>query len=163
MIKNNYVQSENKKKVYEAFLNDTVREDHYSEGNGIYRFSAFAELGCSDEKKLDKDLEELLNELYKLLVKPSRIFVYGNSVEIDWSPNGLQVVTSKENYLNISLEFAKFLDNAYINKLIVNEGSFCDDPDEFTDNQNREINNHPSFDKECFGYDEIEIIDFRRK
>lgn len=157
MVKDNYAYDENERKVYKIFECDALRHDHYSDGNGIYRFDALAYFNCSCKNDIGEVAEEILERLYKLEVKPSRMSIFEDCIEVSWEANGFQIVSSKEQYLKLSLEFAKFLDSANIKELKLNEGSFDDDP-EYTEPV---INLNPKFDNTCFGSNEIKVIDWR--
>jgi hypothetical protein len=152
----------NQYKVFYAFATDGVRDDHYSQGNGIYRLSASLTIDESKKDKINSIVQELIEILSETSVIPSRITIYDNlAIEIDWAPNGFQKVRSKAQYLDLVLEFVEFLNEVDIYDLVLNIGIFDDDPDKLADSPFRAININPSFNSRCFGHDEIEVIDFR--
>lgn len=158
MKENPNVLSPNECKVMEVFARDCVDCDHYESGNEIYRYSAYKYCDLSG-KTLKEAIVELLDNLNSIEIRPSRILIWGCNIEIDWTPKPYQVVTSRDEYLQLSLHFAQYLDKINIQDLKINTGSFLDDSYEIPEYDKEKIKYNPEFDKNCFGWDdEIEII-----
>jgi len=156
-MNNNEKAMNDKEVVMKAFQNDEVRDDHYDGQCGIYRLAADISMD------VDNDFQGFYDKISQISIRPSRILIYNNyRVGIDWSPKGFQMVTSKHQYLNLVLDFVDYLHSISIDGLSVDTGMFCDDPDWLSNNPIRNINAKPSFNKECFDYSEIQVIDFRR-
>ncbi|AVK49003.1 hypothetical protein AXY43_13770 [Clostridium sp. MF28] len=151
--------SKNMDEVYRAFINkDWVREDHYSDCNGVYRFCAVAKYKGLNEKNINEAVLNLTKKLYKLPIIPSRIFVSDYElIEVEWAARDYQIVNDKMQYLKLSLEFAKFLDECGIDELMINSGAYNDDPEFFKDSFNTKFNTNPKFNIECFGHKNIEM------
>lgn len=159
MKKNELMFSKNIDEVYGAFICEKgVRKEHYSNCNGIYRFCAVAKYEVLNENNINEVVLNLTQKLYKLPIIPSRIFVSDyDLIEVEWAAKDLQIVKDKIQYLKLSLEFAKFLDESGIDELIINSGAFNDDPEFFKDALNRKFNTNPEFSVECFGHKNIDI------
>ncbi|OEH56402.1 hypothetical protein AQ616_02470 [Oceanobacillus sp. E9] len=137
-----------------------ARSDHYDGVNGIYRFSAYLEIDDGDsEENYAKYLERVSEILSKLSVRPNRIYVCDNKFEIDWYPKGFQIVMTREQYLQLMLEFAAFLNDTEIPNFYINDGSFGDDPEEPVRSVNNTVNFLPKFNSRCFGLKKSETVD----
>lgn len=159
MKKNELTFSKNIDEVYGAFICEKgVREDHYSNCNGIYRFCAVVKYKGLNERNINEAVLNLTQKLYKLPIIPSRIFIVDYELmEVEWAAKDYQIVKDKMQYLKLSLEFAKFLDESGIDELMVNLGAFNDDPEFFKDSSNKKFNTNPKFNVECFGHKNIEM------
>lgn len=127
--------SQNKYDVLRVFASDSVREDHFNEGAAISRFAAFAEeiegvkiINSRSKKKTEANIMRFMSVLNSLSIRPYYVFIHGDVIEVSWYPNGWHIITSKKNYLELSLEFIKYIDSLYFCKMRVNTGSFDDDP-----------------------------------
>lgn len=152
--------SQNEYEVIKAFALDKVREDHYQDGNGIYRLSAMVtELGGRkiinkvNTEETKENIKLFINILKLLKIRPCRVYTDFDYLIIDWSPNGDQVVTSREEYLRLSLEFARYIDSITFCTMSVHTNSFDDDPQFNEDGDiSNYINNYsPHFLEESFG------------
>ncbi|WP_440614950.1 hypothetical protein [Bacillus subtilis] len=138
-----------------------ARSDHYDGVNAIYRLPAYVKIPegtCEDG--LERQLQKLIKDLSELSVKPNRIYIYDDKLEIDWYPKGYQMVMSRGQYAGLLLEFAEFLNNAPIPDLYIQDGYFGDDPeDSVRAVSNDMVNFFPEFNSRCFGLKENESMD----
>lgn len=161
--------SQNQYDVLMTFAEDYVREDHYMDGAGIGRFSASTEefegekiINVENREETEANIKQFITALNSLRIRPYRVFIDGGVVDVEWYSNGWQIITSRKNYLELSLEFAKYIDSLYFCKMLINTGSFDDDPFYKEDMGNTHTKNYNShFTKDSFGNDvnkEIEVM-----
>jgi len=138
-----------------------VRSDHYAGINAIYRLPACVKIPdgtCGDG--LERLLQKLVKDLSNLSVRPNRIYIHDDMIEIDWYPKGYQMVMNRGQYVGLLLEFAEFLNKAPIQDLIIQKGFFDDDPEETVRSVSNEIINFfPEFNSSCFGLNDNESIE----
>jgi len=139
------------------------REDHFDGENTLYRLAAY--IPRDSNESMDKLVEYshfLKDILSELPVRPYRLFIHKDCYEIDWAPVGCQVLSSRAQYAQLLLNFAKFLDEDYFCNLNIQIqlGSLGDDPLESIHGiSNEDINFSPTFIPECFGNEgNIEVI-----
>jgi hypothetical protein len=136
-----------------------ARSDHYDGVNAIYRLAGCIKLSGSITLK---QLENHVNKLAILPVRPNRCFVHDNILEIEWHPKGFQMVMNQEQYKDLILEFVEFLDEAPL-PLLVQQGFLQDDPEASVKSVSNDlVNFYPKFNQNCFGSDNeepIEILD----
>lgn len=137
-----------------------ARDDHYDKENAIYRLSACVKISNSTTFS---QVYTLLYDLSKLEVRPRRLFLNENMLEVDWAPRGFQMVMNRGQYAGLVLEFAEFLNKTGIPDLVIQEGFFWDDPGESVKGVSADlINFFPTFNADCFGAKDnepIEIMD----
>jgi hypothetical protein len=157
------VKSENERKVIDAFNNGRVDEEHYQKGYALYRFSAIKHIDYKNINDLEEACTETLTKLHFIDIRPERIFLYNGSLEIDWTPRAHQCIQSREEYLELALEFAKFIDQLGDRDIEVNSGSFFDDAYLVPSYEKHKIKYNPKFNRKCFNWNnEIEVIDITR-
>lgn len=156
-----------------AFEEEYIREDHYDGNNGIYRFAANITMFSNkkiiipdDDEATMRNIQELKLKLESLEIPPSAIFIYRHtdSIAIDWWANGYQVVSSKEEYLKISLEFSEYIDKLTFADFEINTGMYCDDPFYTSGDEQKVYKNYNTrFILENFGSsgEKIEVISLR--
>lgn len=131
--------------VVVAFDKEKVRTDHFNGRNGIFKLSA------NIEKKDVESVEWLIDELQALPIVPAALFIMsGDLINICWYPQGYLLLTSKEEYLTLCLNFASYLDKLNLG-LTYDRGSLHDDPvveEDITADKKKYIN--PSFSEEVF-------------
>lgn len=149
---------ENEYEVLKCFATDGVDDEHYKDGNGIYRFSATVErlggrmiINPTNPEETAENIKLFIGIMNLLRIRPYRVWIYPESLEIDWASNDAQIVTSREKYLRLSLEFARYIDSIKACSMKVNTGSFSDSP-KCKDELNNYIKNYnPCFTEESFG------------
>lgn len=127
--------SENKKKVFEAFINgDEVRADHYNGENGLYSFEAMTKnlygqpiLNRKDKVGTERNLTLLHHVLTDLPVKPDQMFVWDDYINLVWGGRGI-VFENKYDYMIYALQFAEYIDSLGFDNLEIQTGSFGSDP-----------------------------------
>ncbi|MED3602906.1 hypothetical protein P4472_13595 [Bacillus subtilis] len=104
------------------------RNDHYDGVNAIYRLAAYVPVpeGCSPDG-IRRQIKKLIKELNKLEVRPNRLNIYEDMIEIDYYPKGYQMVMNRGQYAGLQLEFAEFRNKAPILDLFFQDGFFRDD------------------------------------
>lgn len=160
---NNISIKSNRVKVLEEFAFDYPRDDHYSNGNGVFRFSIITQNLNLNEKEMRAYVHQLLAKLYKMPIIPSRIYINDDSIfdiEVEWEAKDFQVVLDKNQYLKLALQFADYIDEQEIQDFEINTGTFNDDPVFTKYIGTRKINENPVFNNECFGYELIEVLDY---
>jgi hypothetical protein len=138
-----------------------ARSDHYDGINAIYRFPARVKIpeGTSADG-LNRQLQKLIKDLSKLSVRPNRINIHDDMLEIDWYPKGYQMVMNRGQYAGLLLEFAEFLNKAPIRNLLIQEFYFGDDPEDSVRSvSNDMVNFFPEFNAACFGSEDKEPIE----
>lgn len=156
----NLNMSKNEEMIIEAFNRGRVDEEHYEKGYALYRFSAFAKLNYENDNNIQEKVSKFLERLDVLDIRPERIFLWGGKAEIDWTPRAHQCVESREDYLRLALEFARFIDEIGSYDMEVNTGSFWDDANLVPDNETHKGKYKTKFNKECFDWqEEITIYD----
>lgn len=134
-----------------------ARSDHYDRENAIYRLSACVKISNGTAFS---QVYTLLKEISKLKVLPKRLFFYEDMLEIDWAPRGFQMVMNRAHYAGLVLEFAEFLNETGIPDLIIQEGFFGDDPKMGVKGVDNDlINFFPTFNEDCFGTKDNELIE----
>jgi hypothetical protein len=141
-----------------------ARSDHYDGINAIYRLPACVKIPdgtCGDGLK--RQLQKLIKDLSKLSVRPNRIYIHDDMIEIDWYPKGYQMVMNRGQYAGLLLEYAEFLNKAPIRDLFIQDGYFGDDPEDSVRSVSNDlVNFFPEFNSKCFGATDsepIEVID----
>lgn len=141
-----------------------VRSDHYDGINAIYRLPACVKIPegtCGDG--LERFIQKLIKDLSEMSVRPNRIYIHDDMIEIDWYPKGYQMVMNRGQYAGLLLVYAEFLNKAPIRDLFIQEGYFGDDPEDSVRSvSNDSVNFFPEFNSKCFGAtnsEAIEIID----
>lgn len=138
-----------------------VRSDHYDGINAIYRLPACVKIPegtCGDG--LERLLQKLVKDLSNLSVRPNRIFIHDDLIEIDWYTKGYQMVMNRGQYVGLLLEFAEFLNKAPIQNLLIQDGYFGDDPEDSVRSvSNDMVNFFPEFNSSCFGLRDNESIE----
>ncbi|ATO26990.1 hypothetical protein RA13_02320 [Bacillus atrophaeus] len=146
--------------IANASLTD-ARSDHYDGINAIYRLPAFVRIpegNCGDG--LERLLQKLVKDLSDLSVRPNRIFIHDDMIEIDWYTKGYQMVMNRGQYVGLLLEFAEFLNKAPIHGLLIQYGYFGDDPEDSVRSvSNDMVNFFPEFNSSCFGLKDNESIE----
>lgn len=161
MISINNVPSENEKKVIDAFNNGEVDRQHYEKGHALYEFNALKHNKCKDDNDWREQIRNTIEKLGSLNIRPGRVCIWKSSMEIDWIPKGYRGVESKEDYLRLSLEFARFIDEIGDDDVMLNTGSFWDDALFVSDDDMYPIVYKTKFNPDCFNWDEeIEVIYF---
>ncbi|SHN33738.1 hypothetical protein [Gracilibacillus kekensis] len=138
-----------------------AREDHYDGINAIYRLAACVPIQKdSSPHGIRRQLRRLIKDLLKLDVKPNRIFVHDDKLEISYYPKRFQMVMTRGQYTGLQLEFAEFLNKSSIRDLMIHDGCYRDDPEYSVKAVNNElINFYPEFNSQCFGARENEPIE----
>lgn len=159
----------NQRKIILLFLKNWVREDHYDGKNELYRLTA--SLYSITGKWINKgniltkeNIEDIKLLLSSLSIPPHRIFITYDNVVVDWIPNGALVLNSKDEYLQLVLDFIAYLDKLDFVKFDTELDSFGDDPQEpYEDTENLRKVCYPKFTVENFGAidREIEVYDCR--
>ncbi|MDR4316647.1 Uncharacterised protein [Niallia circulans] len=143
-----------------AALTD-VRSDHYDGINAIYRLPACVKIPEGTcENGLERQLQKLIKDLSELSVRPNRIYIHDDMIEIDWYPKGYQMVMNRGQYVGLLLEFAEFLNKVPIQDLLIQDGYFGDDPEDSVRSvSNDMVNFFPEFNSNCFGLRDNESIE----
>lgn len=144
---------------------NTARNDHYDGVNAIYRLAACLKIPKKTSPDgVNRQVKKLVKELSKLEVRPNRINVFDNMLEIDWYPKGYQMVMNRGQYAGLMLEFAEYLNDSKIWGLFIQDGCFDDDPEDSVKGvSNDMIHFFPEFNAACFGaedHESIKIMDF---
>jgi hypothetical protein len=164
--------SENDYTVYKDFIQDKVRPDHYNHRNGIYRYGAFVNdiygkriIDSDNGLETDNNVQKLKEILNTLSIRPEAIFISDDHIEIIWASRKYAIVKSWRQYMSLSLEFTKYIDNIDFTNLLINNGAFEDDPNFSQDMKTCKKHYHPHFTMKYFGNvePEIRILDFRQK
>lgn len=137
------------------------RNDHYDGVNAIYRLAAYVPVpeGCSPDG-IRRQIKKLIKELNKLEVRPNRLNIYEDMIEIDYYPKGYQMVMNRGQYAGLQLESAEFLNKAPILDLFFQDGFFGDDPEDSVRSvSNDKVNFFPEFNSACFGAEDNEPIE----
>ncbi|HDR7314291.1 hypothetical protein MXL46_19040 [Heyndrickxia sporothermodurans] len=140
-----------------------ARSDHYDGVNAIYRLSACVSIpkGTSNDG-VERQVKKVTKDLAKLSVRPNRIFIHDNMIEIDWYPKAYryQMVMNRGQYVGLLLEFAEFLNKAPIQDLYIQDGFFDDDPEDSVRSVDNDlVNFFPEFNSKCFGAEDKESIE----
>lgn len=155
--------TKNENMVYEAFEKGKVDEQHYEKDFALYRFSAFKYIPYENINQFEEEVTETLTRLHTLNIRPERVFLYGGRIEIDWTPRAHQCIQSREEYLELALEFAKFIDQLGDRDIEVNTGSFFDDAYLVPSHEKHKIKYNPKFNRERFNWnEEIEVLDWEK-
>lgn len=139
------------------------RGDHYDGINAIYRLAACVPIpkGSSPDG-IRRQVRRLRKDLEKLEIRPNRIIIHDDMIEIDFYPKTYQMVMTIGQYIGLLIEFAEFLNKAPITDLNIQDGFFGDDPEcSVRSIDNDLVNFFPEFNSTCFGaedYEPIEII-----
>jgi hypothetical protein len=154
------IRYKNNFQIAVAGLTD-VRSDHYDGINAIYRLPASVRIPegtCGDG--LERLLKKLIKDLSELGVRPNRIYIHDDRIEIDWYPKGYQMVMNRGQYVGLLLEFAEFLNKSPIQELLIQDGYFGDDPEDSVRSvSNDMVNFFPEFNSSCFGLKDNESIE----
>jgi hypothetical protein len=138
-----------------------ARSDHYDGINAIYRLPACVPIpeGSSSDG-IRRQIQKLIKDLVKLSVRPNRIIIHDDMIEIDWYPKGYQMVMNRGQYAGLLLEFAKFLNAAPIRDLLIQDGYFGDAPEDSVRSVNNDqVNFFPEFNSKYFGATDREPIE----
>lgn len=137
------------------------RSDHYDGVNAIYRLAAYVPIPKgSSPHGIKRQIKKLLKDLERLEVRANRIFIYDDTIEIDFYPKGFQMVMSLGQYVGLIIEFAAFINKAPIQDLLIRESFNGDDPEDSVRSVGNDmVNFFPEFNSTCFGAEEKEPIE----
>ena len=115
------IRYKNNFQIAVAALTD-ARSDHYDGVNAIYRLPACVKIPKgTGVDGVERQLQKLIKDLSELSVRPNRIFIHDDMIEIDWYPKGYQMVMNRGQYAGLLLEFAESLNKAPIQDLLMQE------------------------------------------
>lgn len=137
------------------------RGDHYDGINAIYRLAACVPIpkGSSPDG-VRRQVRKLRKDLKKLEVRPNRIIIHDDMIEIDFYPKSYHMVMNIGQYIGLLIDFAEFLNNAPIENLYIQDGFFGDDPEcSVRSISNDLVNFFPEFNSTCFGAENNEPIE----
>jgi hypothetical protein len=159
-------ESKNELSMLRGFFKGShYRRDHYGPSNVPYKFAAYYyfEDSCTKSEVL-----QLCDIFLMSDVIPSKFFLYDNCsrgriwteleddailhncyLHIYWNTKCNFKLPNRLEYLKLSLQFAKYIDSFSMDNLVVDVGSFLDDPDPIL--HNKIFLRHPGFNKRCFG------------
>ena len=126
----------------------SIRTDHYDGKHSLSRLAATVTelfgkpIFTEDQIQTEKNIEIVKNILESQEIKPYSIFIFDPIIYVNWVSNGDQIVRSIEEYMELSLEFARYIDNIKCLSIEVQIGMYSDDPDK--------IEPSVQFSEECF-------------
>ncbi len=140
---------------------DNLRDDHFDGKHIFPRFAAYVrklfgepilESGyCKD----NPDITDILKLLENISIRPGRIYLHDNSVEVEWFTNHSGPLTSLEEYFKISMEFAEYIDSIKYLTLEFQAGTYLDDPYDYIPLSFNKI----IYDSKISTHKNIEVLD----
>ncbi|MBE4907870.1 hypothetical protein IMZ08_07360 [Bacillus luteolus] len=155
-------------RMFEEYLINQMREDHFNGLNGIDRLAAY--IPINPNESLNDVIEfshTLVDQLSNLPIRPTRIIIHDDMYEIDWGYNKYQVVVNETQYSKLIVDFCHYLNDYCPSEWNIGFqlGSLGDDPGPCIKGvPTDEINYSPRFNQDCFGnHGPIEVLSLIRK
>lgn len=141
----NETNSSNEKSIIKEFVNGEVRDDHYGEGNAVFRYAI--------EIPNNTNVDEIHSTLINKAIRPAVFHVHGGSTSVDWWPSTRLTCMDIDDYLELMLAMTKYLEGALDMDFKAQVGMFSDDPEEVVEGVPNIIYKQGEFDEKIFDFD----------